>query len=110
ENCERENAFLVEVNAAKENDFLQSTYVQKHDTRPCIGEYACPVWIGANDIDTEGVFIWSKSKEKIAFSHWHPSEPSTHVPEQDCVTIVHEGLWDDTTCFSKIPFICEKEL
>ncbi|XP_062600822.1 neurocan core protein-like [Saccostrea cucullata] len=111
EKCEKKNAYLVEVNEEKENDFLQKTFLQIIESSACSGDYTCPAWIGANDIDTEGEFIWSKSKENVRFFNWHPNEPNNGVFfNQDCAVLLHTGQWDDGTCSSKIPFICEKEL
>ena len=57
-------------------------------------------WIGLTDFAQEGQFVWVKSYEKTNYTHWFPSEPTSHVDE-DCVfkTLVQdrEG-WYDYAC------------
>ena len=51
--------------------------------------YTKPLWIGANDLDTEGVWTWLDG-EKVTTDdmHWLPGEPNnsqyTHTDGEDC--------------------------
>lgn len=74
----------------------------------------CTAWIGGNDIETEGQFVWDKSNTKIGFSNWSPGNPSIDFPDQaptrDCVDLYRDGKWNDRRCTYLNPFICEKLL
>lgn len=56
----------------------------------------------------ERQWIWSTSQTKIAAHNWEPSEPD-NVFGEDCLTVNHDGSWDDIPCDITIPYICEAE-
>lgn len=67
------------------------------------------VWIGGSDQNIEDDFIWSRSGNKITFEHWSPREPN-NLGDEDCVEMSASNCkWNDKSCDSKIPFICEKK-
>ena len=56
------------------------------------------LWIGLNDIDTEGNFVWT-SGEATSYLNWAPNQPD-NTGEEDYVLIWEksgeEGMWNDT--------------
>ena len=66
--------------------------------------------IGANDLEEEEAFQWVSGEERGAYDNWAPGEPNNHVFRgQDCVAInsPEEGQWNDKSCLTEKPFICE---
>lgn len=58
---------LVTINDQAENDWVFQTF----------GSYAGvarALWIGLNDAQTEGTFVWA-SGEQSTFTHWSPPQP-----------------------------------
>jgi hypothetical protein len=65
-------------------------------------------WIGANDKDLEGDWVWESDKSKLLFSDWHVDEPST---DGDCAEIRWDQSlyrWNDIICSDFNLYICEK--
>nr|XP_002125316.1 alpha-N-acetylgalactosamine-specific lectin-like [Ciona intestinalis] len=71
-------------------------------------------WIGLNDIQREGRFVWedgtllTKSQE-----NWYPTEPNNYGRGEDCVGGNHAGSlkWNDYRCsYGKLYALCERAL
>ena len=73
---------LVTINDLEENDWLQQTLSP-------FGEF----WIGLNDQDVEGTFIWS-SGEVADYENWLGGQPAGGTNE-NFVVMRRDGLWDD---------------
>ena len=70
------------------------------------------IWIGCNDLNREGRFVWIHNNRPITFSNWAPREPNNHRNE-DCCMMGHinhgAGQWNDGHCHIGEPnFICKK--
>ncbi len=57
------------------------------------------LWIGINDVATEGTFRWS-SGEPVGFTYWAPGEPNNALTGEDFVTMyqpghAQAGRWND---------------
>ena len=68
-------------------------------------------WIGFNDIDSEGSFVWV-SGEPITWTHWDQGEPNDGGDSgEDCAVIMtRDGRrteWDDRPCDTLRPWVCE---
>ena len=64
-------------------------------------------WIGINDRNTEGQFVYASSEESITISNWNANQPDNYDNE-DCVHFVYDlSKWNDLYCTSKNHFICE---
>ena len=75
------------------------------------------VWIGGNDLTTEGTFIWPNSEEFFkagaVVSGVYTKLSSTAFSNsgqenQDCVQMQEDGEWDDIVCTKFQNYICEK--
>ena len=95
--CEREGGDLTSIHSAEENQFL-ATISQNAYT-----------WIGGNDLDTEGTFVWSDGSA-WDFTQWEAGEPN-NSGDQDCALTGFQGraVWDDSHCTRKLSFICKKK-
>ena len=69
------------------------------------------VWIGYNDIDNEGIWMWINDgiNDTIdnTFTNWHDDEPNNSGLGEDCAQqIVDSGLWNDDSCSKPHTFVC----
>ncbi len=63
-------------------------------------------WVGFNDLDAEGSWSWS-NEQPVTYSNWASGEPNDSGGE-DCAQILWSGYeWNDATCASSLPFVCE---
>ncbi len=69
---------------------------------------ARPAWIGANDRDVEGTWMWPDAST-VGYDDWAAGFP-TGSDAADCAYTNHggrRGEWADTACSSGYPFVCE---
>jgi len=93
--CEAFGGSLVLISSGTENDDVAD-----------LAERA--TWIGANDIDTEGDWLWPDGTS-VGYDSWLSGEPDD-AGDQDCVIINpsgRRGEWADEDCESEYPFVCE---
>jgi len=68
------------------------------------------IWIGASDGGEEGKWRWVTGP-LIQYSNWFPGQPSGYK-YQHCMQFNYykiKGAWDDTRCYYKKKFLCQKE-
>ncbi|XP_056596739.1 CD209 antigen-like protein D [Triplophysa dalaica] len=109
--CLSKGADLVTITSYKEQVFLAS-HVKE------------PLWIGLNDLDTEGRWVWvnNQTLEETGVQFWHKrnssSEPDNWKVEDPlgencaCLGGLHgqlPNIWFDYSCKHKLKFICEKK-
>ncbi|MHC5111405.1 MAG: lectin-like protein [Planctomycetota bacterium] len=73
---------LATINDEAENNFL---FAELGASEP---------WIGLNDRDNEGTFVWS-SGEPVEFTDWSPGEPNDSNGNEDAVRFFSTGQWND---------------
>jgi hypothetical protein len=97
--CQSEGLDLVVIEDQPENDFINDSIDADR-------------WIGLNDIDTEGTYVWivpgegGLSGAALNFAAWsQPFQPDDCVGlgDQDCVHIAGDGAWDDHACNTGAP-------
>ncbi|XP_062604171.1 perlucin-like protein [Saccostrea cucullata] len=102
--CESNGAFLADINSAEENTWITGKLMDSQ-VWPDNVKYA---WLGASDIDKEGVFIWSEMNSTLNFTNWDQEEPND-LRGEDCMAIIPgTGLWNDLACSSNCSYICKK--
>merc|ERR1712154_271566 len=76
-----------------------------------IDHSATDIWLGANDLDTEGKFVWNHTATLVSdaeFTDWAPGQPDD-LKNEDClefhVTFSH---WNDHFCSTQKAFICQR--
>lgn len=71
------------------------------------------VWIGGNDLQNEGTFIWSRSGQAINWDNWSGKNPDDADSNEDCIEFytfyTYGGKWNDRSCDTEIQFVCEKD-
>ena len=71
------------------------------------------VWIGLNDIATEGTFRWVNGRRLVSDEiQWWPRQPDNTGNNEDCVHINHHihpsNEANDLPCNHKVHALCEK--
>lgn len=94
------NTHLAVITSAAENELVA----------PMAG--LLDVWMGGNDIDTEGVWVWITG-EALIYDNWRDGEPNNADPDggENCMIIEGElnGTWDDRRCTRAYAYLCERE-
>ncbi|XP_053445630.1 collectin-11 [Nycticebus coucang] len=65
------------------------------------------VFIGINDLEREGAFVYADRSPMQTFNRWRPGEPNNAFDEEDCVELVASGGWNDVACHITMYFLCE---
>nr|XP_046265197.1 macrophage mannose receptor 1-like [Scatophagus argus] len=98
--CRKEGGDLVSIRNVEDQSFVisQLGYASTDE-----------LWIGLNDIMTEGLFDWS-DHSTVTFTSWEYGKPTISTDAEDCVLITGEnGNWADRSCDEKHGFICMKQ-
>ncbi len=100
--CRGHGYELATIDDATENSWVQTTAVSLVST-------GYGWWIGYNDIDSEGTWVWS-SGESPGYTQWDGGEPNDHNGE-DCASVLHWDVstyaWNDLPCDIELPYVCE---
>ncbi|HJL16625.1 MAG TPA: C-type lectin domain-containing protein [Sandaracinaceae bacterium LLY-WYZ-13_1] len=72
-------------------------------------------WIGANDIDAEGTWVWVADGSAVTYDAWRTDQPNNHRGNQHCGVLEGDrtsdsgvpGGWGDQQCWEGRNFICE---
>jgi len=96
--CQEMGADLVKVNTPLVNQWLA-----KQDKE--LGF----IWLGANDQEKEGTWLWTDGAPVTDNQYWSPTQPDDFRGAQDCavVNFGKPGLWDDQRCNGKYAFVCQ---
>ena len=66
-------------------------------------------WIGLNDIDDEGTFVWADGTDST-FTYWTPGEPSNSSDDEDCTGTNGVSTWNDFDCVIELTcYFCKTE-
>lgn len=73
------------------------------------------VWIGFNDIDSEGTWVWNDGTS-ATFANWSPGNPNDAGCGQDCASMypltgvqsIYNTTWDDNYCYNTYGFVCNE--
>uniref|UniRef100_A0A8B9F4N4 Collectin subfamily member 10 n=1 Tax=Amazona collaria TaxID=241587 RepID=A0A8B9F4N4_9PSIT len=64
-------------------------------------------FIGLNDMEKEGQFVYADNTPLQNYSNWKEGEPHDPVGREDCVEMLSTGKWNDSECQVTIYFVCE---
>ncbi|XP_070560963.1 C-type lectin APL-like [Ptychodera flava] len=104
--CKTYGGALASVHSRQENDQILDV---------CPGVY--DLWIGLNDRDWEGDWVWSDRSE-VVYLNWDSGEPDGNSRglfnnDVHCAAQRNEGIlpggkgWEDEDCFEKKKFTCK---
>jgi len=75
------------------------------------------VWLGLNDISSEGNYVWSDhgNRRAASFTNWSPGQPSSQASDEDCVVMatgngIHQSQWKVKRCDDQNEFVCWKKV
>lgn len=94
--CQIYNTSLITIKNQEENVYIQ------HRLNGDKG------WIGFNDRDTEGTFVWA-GNQSSNFTYWAPHQPNDFKLNEDCVHtlgVAHKFTWNDVNCRSCHNYTC----
>jgi hypothetical protein len=130
--CQAEGMHLAWIETSQENTLLVSRI--RAANVPASQEPEILTYIGGSDSVTEGAWIWrgggtipdsfqywqgqsaDDGGEAVAgaFANWSPTEPNDTDDDEDCAVMSvlgnnnrEPGNWDDRSCGSELPFVCE---
>jgi hypothetical protein len=87
--AEKYEGYLVNLNDAKEDQFVVGTFLSSRH------KY---LWIGINDIAHEGKWIWDGSSSN--YTNWLPSQPGYPNTTENCAAYLYpDTQWHDVSCF-----------
>merc|ERR1719242_1291660 len=104
---------------ANANAYCQSQYgttlatvTSDADITEVMGLITTTSWIGLNDIDTDGYWVWesgySCGGNCDALSWWTPGEPNGSGDNIDCCEMYTSGTFNDGNCAASKPFLCDE--
>ncbi|XP_075271761.1 collectin-10 isoform X2 [Opisthocomus hoazin] len=64
-------------------------------------------FIGLNDMEKEGQFVYADNSLLQNYSNWKEGEPHDPAGREDCVEMLSTGEWNDSECQVTIYFVCE---
>ena len=68
-----------------------------------------PIWLGGQDINKEGSWIWQTSGDDIDYSKFQPGEPNGGTGENCLLMYYENGNWIDSTCTNAYNYhLCER--
>ena len=89
--------------AAKQANFETCQFLFTFQEGKC---HDSGVWIGLNDVSTEGTFTWSDGSA-VTFTNWSPGQPSAAQKLEDCVKM-SSSKWQDAWCGTQLYSVCER--
>ena len=100
--CSSLNSKLLTIHSQADNDFAHSL----------IPEDGKDIWVGANDLAVDGVWVWEDGIAWGSYTGWatDSSEPNGGSSE-NCVMMYkseNPGLWNDASCSAMLHFVCKK--
>nr|XP_058952138.1 uncharacterized protein LOC131779589 [Pocillopora verrucosa] len=98
--CQKYNTSLIAVKSQEINVYIQQRLNGDRG------------WIGFNDRDTEGTFVWADNQSSN-FTYWAPHQPNDFRLNEDCVHtlgVAHKFTWNDVNCKSCHNYTCSEDL
>ncbi len=74
------------------------------------GHFGGDLWIGVNDLGTEGVWVETRTGAPQVYQPWNAGEPNDSGGVEDCAALRTDGLWNDSYCPASVNYICELEV
>jgi len=65
-------------------------------------------WIGLNDFEVEGRYVYTGSGVEPKFNQWLKGNPENNDDSKNCVIINPNGDWNTIPCPAHLAYVCEK--
>ena len=99
--CLKLGGYLLEVDDNEEMRFVSKFLFS--------GPRTVHFWTGANDIQSENMFVYFHSKKRVPRIKWVDKQPDNYDNKEHCVEITGKGL-NDLPCDSNGKIVCEVPL
>ncbi|XP_045190921.2 uncharacterized protein LOC123547726 [Mercenaria mercenaria] len=100
-NCEAQASQLVKVDSLQIDTCIQDIFNSLYS-----GERV-NLWIGANDIATEGIFEWADGSSVSGYDSWNNRQPDNALGNEDCAVLGTRFFrWNDNDCSDTHGSIC----
>lgn len=95
--CKSKKSHMVEIDNKVIVDFL---------IQQCKGGV---LWVGANDRETEGRFVWQNSKKPVSPELFYKNEPNNKLGNEHCAQFYcnRNGTLNDNRCDRTMNFVCQ---
>lgn len=99
--CQRKGSYLVKVEDASENLWLQTVMIANNINI---------LRIGAHDILHEGTWRWISDSTAVDYTNWGGGQPDNAGGSEDCAELWKAASyrWNDRPCTSLLRYICER--
>ncbi|VDI57434.1 neurocan core protein [Mytilus galloprovincialis] len=102
--CQTGEGYLVKIENSEENTWIKSIVKDQ-------------MWIGLNDRQTEGHWVWDSDNSSLTYNDWSPVNPNGGKRENCCMfckaSCSSSGSsyrWNDAPCYYEYGYVCEKLL
>jgi len=112
--CLKLNLQLVRILSEEENEIIRQLVTDE----PCPTFLKCLTWIGVDDRDREGTFVYTGTSQSLQYAKWHPGEPNDNNAGEDCgvflsgvkkwIKAADVGKWGDQVCSQKARYVCSE--
>ncbi|XP_060571585.1 macrophage mannose receptor 1-like, partial [Ruditapes philippinarum] len=102
--CALEGGTLVQIDSEAVNNYLYT--LRSYEGH----KYTQEAWIGLGDGETENIFKWEGSQQRVTYTNWRPNEPNNGGFNEDCVEMTVTEKWNDVFCNRKNSYFCERSL
>ena len=69
------------------------------------------ITLGLSDRAKEGTFLWEQTGQKPGYTNWFGGGPNDFNQNEDCVSMMYNGQWNDVPCdYFDQTIMCEKLL
>ena len=96
--CLARGADLVSIHSQEQQEAIAGA---------AYASYGGHIWIGLNDLETEGTFAWTDGSP-VDYQNWNDNEPNDHGSGEDCGHL-YEGngnKWNDLPCHHPAGYLC----
>ncbi|XP_053548857.1 pulmonary surfactant-associated protein D-like [Bombina bombina] len=83
-----------------------ANFDENYAVEKIVSQYNKLAYLGINDFLTEGRFMYPNGN-LIFYSNWNINEPNNDKGVEECVEMLTNGKWNDTTCKKQHLIICE---
>ncbi|XP_038076947.1 macrophage mannose receptor 1-like [Patiria miniata] len=99
--CQTGGGDLVSITTLSEQTYLNARLALNTET---------VVWLGANDLSSEGGWEWSNGSP-FKFLNWASGEPNNWgTGGEHCTELkISNGLWNDISCSNTMGYVCKKD-